>query len=97
MSFSGTPFSGTSGAEASGSAEEGCACSGASTTAEPPVWESLEDVMVSIVDSGLRTVVSSNKFIASVSARVWARHAGRGVADCWRGLYVALRLTWRTT
>src|SRR5208282_3640255 len=75
-SFSGASFSGDSGAEAIGSAAEGCACSGASSTAEPPVWVSCAVVMVSRLESRLRAVLSSNKFIASVSSRVCARLNG---------------------
>jgi hypothetical protein len=42
--------------------------------------------MVSMLDSRLRAVLSSNKFIGSVSARFCATHAGRGIADGWRVL-----------
>src|SRR5208282_45047 len=49
------------------SAGEGCACSGASSTAGPPVWLSFAGVMVSRLDARLRAVLSSNKFIDSVS------------------------------
>ena len=51
------------------SEDEGCACSGASTTAEPPEWELFEGVMVSRLDS-LRAELSSNNFIASIDAFV---------------------------
>ena len=60
--------------------------SGASITAGPPVCVSWVVVMVSMLDSRLRAVLSSNKFIASGSARCGATLAGRGVADGWRGL-----------
>src|ERR1700683_5109858 len=52
--------------------------------------------MVSRLESGFRAVLSSNKFIASVSTRCCATPAGRGIADGRRGLWVALRSTWRT-
>ena len=72
--------------------------SGASTTADPPVCVSCADVMVS--SGGVRVVggavvVQSHNLLRH--ARGCATNAGRSVADCWRGLQVALRPPWRTT
>ena len=70
----------------SGSAGEGCTCSGASITAEPPVCVSCAVVMVSIAGfkvAGGAVIEQIHSLGVDASC---ATRAGRGVADCWRGL-----------